>query len=77
MDIQVECYSGYRGEETPQSIRMGSRRIRVEKILDRWLSPDYRYFKVRADDKAVYIIRHDSASWNWELVFYRQAEGLD
>ena len=73
MTIRVECYSGYRGEETPRHIRMGSRRIEVNDILDRWLSPDHRYFKILGDDKSVYIIRHDSESLIWELIFYKKA----
>lgn len=71
--IKVECYSGYRGEETPRRIRMANGNIEVREILDRWLSPDYRYFKFRGDDEAVYIIRHDGQSGIWELTFYRAA----
>jgi len=74
MNIKVECYSGYRGEETPRHIVMGSRRIEVKEVLDRWLSPDHRYFKILGDDKSVYIIRHGSESWNWELIFYKRME---
>ena len=48
--------------------------MEVKEILDRWLAPDHRYFKVRGDDDAVYIIRHDSATWDWELIFYKQTD---
>ena len=74
MQIQVECYAGYRGEETPRSIRMAKNRIEVKEIVDRWLSPDHRYFKVIGSDDATYIIRHDTSAWQWELVFYQSAE---
>ena len=76
MQIQVDCYSGYRGEETPRCIRMATYKIEVKKVLDRWLAPDHRYFKILGDDKAMYIIRHDSVSGQWELVFYRSVNGL-
>ncbi len=46
MQIKVDCYCGYRGEETPKYILMGTRKIEIIKILDRWLAPDHRYFKV-------------------------------
>ena len=72
LQIEVECYAGYRGEETPRRMRMGRREIEVEAVLDRWLAPEYRYFKLRGDDQAVYIIRHDVGSDCWELVFYTQ-----
>lgn len=74
MKIRVECYSGYRAEETPRRIWLGQRKIEVQEILDRWLAPDHRYFKIRGDDDAVYILRHDTESWEWELTFYQQAD---
>ncbi len=76
MRIQVDCYAGYRGEETPRSIRMATYKIEVKKVLDRWLAPDHRYFKVLGEDDATYIIRHDTATWQWELVFYKAVEGI-
>ena len=74
MEIKVDCYSGYRGEETPKNISMGTRKIEVRKILDRWLAPDHRYFKVLGDDNAIYIIRHDQEKWQWELIFFSETE---
>lgn len=71
MHIEVDCTSGYRGEESPRAIRIGKRRIIVHEILDRWIAPDHRYFKLRGDDQAVYIIRHDVVSLDWELTFYQ------
>jgi len=70
MQINVDCYCGYRGEENPINILMGTSKIVVIKILDRWFSPDHRYFKVLGDDNAIYIIRHDQVKWQWELTFF-------
>ena len=72
MQIKVDCYCGYRGEETPKYLLMGTRKIQVRKILDRWLAPDHRYFKVIGDDNATYIIRHDQEKWQWELTFFNE-----
>ena len=74
MHIQVECYAGYRGEETPRFIKMATYKIEVKEVVDRWLSPDHRYFKIVGSDDATYIIRHDTDTWQWELVFYQSAE---
>ncbi len=71
MRIRVECYAGYRGEETPRRIWMGNRKIEIKEVQDQWLSPDHRYFKILGDDNAVYILRHDSKSWEWNLTFYK------
>ena len=71
--IDVDCYAGYRGEETPRRIRFKTHTVTVQAVLDRWLSPDHRYFKVKGDDGDLYIIRHDSRQCLWELTFYRAA----
>ena len=75
MQIQVDCYAGYRGEETPRFIKLANNKIEVTQVLDRWLAPDHRYFKIIGNDDATYIIRHDTAAWQWELVFYQSADG--
>lgn len=71
MKICVECYSGYRVEETPRRIVFRTHTVEVLKILDRWLSPDHRYFKIKGGDNAEYIIRHNTDKGEWELTYYR------
>ncbi len=71
MQIEVECYAGYRGEETPRRLRIGGRRLEVLKILDRWLAPNHRYFKLQTSDGSTWIIRHDPAHDAWELIFFK------
>jgi hypothetical protein len=76
LQINVQCYAGYRGEETPRTLWLASRKIQVTQILDRWLAPDHRYFKCLGDDGAVYIIRHDENTWTWELTFFQERTDL-
>jgi hypothetical protein len=52
MHLSVECYAGHRGEETPRQIRFGDRVVEVREVVDRWLAPEHRYFKVTGDDDA-------------------------
>lgn len=75
MKIKVTCYAGYRGEETPRIIRFQSRTIEVKKVLDRWLNPDYRYFKLLGNDDGIYIVRHDINTGDWGLTFYQETQG--
>jgi hypothetical protein len=70
IDIRVSCYAGYRGEENPLRFSLKDRQIEVIKIVDRWLAPDHRYFKIRGDDDAIYILRHDISTEQWELILY-------
>ena len=72
IQIKVTCYAGYRGEETPRIISFQCRKVKVKKILDRWLDPDHRYFKLLGDDEGIYIIRQDMNTWIWGLTFYQE-----
>lgn len=75
-DLEVECYAGHRGEQTPRRLRWYGRSIGIVEILDQWLAPDHRYFKVRLEDGATLILRHDSASHRWDWTFFhRGGEG--
>ena len=67
MRIAVECYAGYRGEQEPRAFTLGERRFEVRELVDRWLHPAHRYFKVRVDDGRQFILRHDGGSGEWEL----------
>lgn len=71
--VRVECHAGYRGEETPRRFRLRQREVAVEEVLDRWYEPENRYFKLRGDDRGVYILRHDFESDHWELTLYDSA----
>ena len=67
MDIQVEAHSGYRGAEEPRAFTLGQTRFEVLEIVDRWLDPRHRYFKVRVPDGRLFVLRHDEPSGRWEL----------
>jgi hypothetical protein len=69
--IRVECCAGHRGEETPCAFYLGQRRIEVIEVTDRWLALDHGYYKVRGDDGATYILRHDVAGQRWELTLFQ------
>jgi hypothetical protein len=72
LTIDLECYAGHRGEETPRVLYLGDRRVEVTKVLDQWLAPDHRYFKLRGDDGDIYLVRHDAASGRWELTMFQR-----
>ena len=72
MELRVECYSGYRGEETPRRFWLRETLVEIKEIVDRWLDPEHRYFKVVGHDDSTYILRHDSKTFVWELAFYQK-----
>lgn len=72
--LRVDCYAGYKGEQEPRSFSLGTHRVRVASIKDRWLSPDHRYFKIADEKDCLYIIRHDMTTLIWELVYYKHPD---
>lgn len=74
LTIRVECHAGYRGEETPRRFFVGDRLVAVADVLDRWLAPEHRYFKLRGDDGDTYIMRHDVATGRWELTMFTRGQ---
>jgi hypothetical protein len=71
MRIQVECHAGYRAEQEPRAFTIGDHRLEVIAICDRWMGPDYRYFKVTASDGDTYVLRHDERADEWALGAFR------
>ena len=73
MTLDVECHAGYRGDQEPRAFVIEGRRFEVTAIADRWAGPDYRYFKVTADDGHLYVLRHDERTHTWSLGAFRAA----
>lgn len=71
--VEVECSAGHRGEPTPARFSLGGGWIEVAEVVDAWLAPDHRYFKVRGDDRACYILRNDVVAARWQLIMYNRA----
>ncbi len=75
--VRVGCYAGYRGEETPRWFELGGRRREVDEVVDRWLGPDHRYFKVCSRGvPGEFILRHDQERDCWELTSFRNAGSI-
>ena len=71
--IAVECRAGWRGDETPRRFGEPGAQVVIAEVVDRWIAPDHRYFKVKDRDGAVYILRHDVTTDRWQLRFFRRA----
>lgn len=75
MRVRVECYSGYKADQRPVRFYIREHRYRVEEVLDQWYSPEHLYFRVRADDGNIYILRHAQNAQDdaWTLESFRRA----
>jgi hypothetical protein len=74
LTLRVECEAGPQGEQTPRRFFMADKAVEIEDILDRWLAPEYNYFKVCDAAKDIYILRHDKLTHRWELTLFRSAK---
>jgi len=72
--VKVECYSGYKANERPISFYLGESRLKVIELLDQWYGPGSIYFRIRADDDNLYILRcHSTAQEDmWTLESFRK-----
>lgn len=72
--MRVECYSGHKGEQRPVRFELDGRQYFVEEILDQWFGPDDQFFRLRADDGNIYILRHRAGeqAGDWSLESFRK-----
>jgi hypothetical protein len=73
MDLAVDCYSGRKADERPVRFRLDKRDYTVEEVLDQWYSPDNTFYKVRAQDGNVYVLRQQTADGSWHLAASQQS----
>jgi hypothetical protein len=73
-EIEVECYAGYKGEETPRAFVHQGKRHEILKVLDRWYEggPDptdiqHDYFKIETAAGEVFLIRYTPRFQAWTL----------
>ena len=55
---------------SPGACTSASARCLVTEIIDRWLDPRHRYFKLRGDDGGIYLLRQDTIEDRWEMTLY-------
>ena len=49
--VAVDCYADAQGDETPRRFTRGDQRVEILAVVDRWRTPDHRYFRVRTADE--------------------------
>lgn len=71
--VTVECYAGQRADERPLRFTLSGRKYEVTEVDDQWYSPGAKYFRLRADDGNLYVLRHDERQDVWTLEGFRAA----
>jgi hypothetical protein len=71
ISIKVECYSGYKANERPLRFTIGTNCLEVEAVEDQWHSPDVTYFRIKANDGKIYVLRHHEGQDQWTLEIFK------
>lgn len=74
--IKVDCYAGYSADKGPKTFSLMDHPYTVEEVIDRWYGKGTVYFKIRANDRNIYLLKHDEHQNRWDLVFYQNPEKL-
>ena len=73
---EVECgvLLGPEGGRTTDSVWLEGRPYFVKAVLDLWYNPEGIFYKVRADDGNLYILRQQTSTPDgaWDLISFRQ-----
>jgi hypothetical protein len=48
----------------------------VAEVLDAWLAPGHRYFRVRGDNGACYILQNDVLTGRWEVTMFNRTGAI-
>jgi len=74
MKLEVDCYSGRTADERPVRFRLDGNEYMVEEVIDQWYGPSDVFYKVRADDCNLYILRRETSTPDglWHLESFRQ-----
>jgi hypothetical protein len=75
--LRVESYAGHGADTEPRRLHIGQREVAMTEIIDRWLDPRHRYFKLRGDDGGIYLLRQDTIEDRWEMTLYDSGRGDD
>jgi hypothetical protein len=75
--LKVECYTGSQFQKNPVAFILKDSRYKVEEIIDRWYGEGSSYFKVKADDDNIYLLKYDKRSGRWEWVFYQNPKKMN
>jgi|GEM_PF-321129 len=70
LELQVQCHAGHTGEPVPHRFALHAHPVTISALLDWRPGADHGYFKVRGNDGATYILRHDFVSETWVLSYF-------
>ena len=75
--VKVECYSGYKADESPRSFFWNDIEFEIVEIIDRWheaynkpVTKGISYYKVKTNLVGSYMLKHELDHDCWFLVVW-------
>ena len=75
--LKVEYKTSSKLSGRPVAFFLSNSRYKVEEIIDRWYGKGSRYFKIKANDDNIYLLKYDERKDFWEWVFYQNPKMLN
>jgi hypothetical protein len=75
MTVRVDCSSDGKTQARPVRFWIKEHSWMVEEVLDRWYGRTDTFYRVRANDQNLYILRHSEGSNSeaWSLESFRDS----
>lgn len=64
--------TGMNGSGQPYSFQIGEKEFFIREIMDQWYGKEHQFYKVRADDGNIYVLKHSPITNQWELEFFKK-----
>jgi len=77
LNVNVECYSDDMLNEGPIAFTLMDRQYKVSDVIDRWYGEGVVYFKVKADDNNIYLLKYSKSQDHWDLILYQNPHRLE
>jgi hypothetical protein len=75
--LKVECYSADMPNKGPIAFTLMDRQFKVNDVIDRWYGEGVIYFKVKADDDNIYLLKYGISQDHWDLILYQNPHRLE
>ena len=75
--IEVECCLKNKSNWGPATFSLMGRPYKVKEIIDTWHAKVAVYFKIKAQDDNIYLLKYDERIAKWDLVFFQNPGKLD
>jgi hypothetical protein len=75
--LKVKCCVSDIPDQDPIAFTLMDRQYKVNDVIDRWYGEGVIFFKVKADDDNIYLLKYNKLQDHWDLILYQNPRRLD